>query len=326
MEGKLSIATLENQHRDIFIRAVTNVLSSQIAEVTYAQIVDGLPLSDTAFDVYRSCVCVGHPLLDEHQELCPGVIEHARELGANFDAGALEMDSRLVHDYQSASPGSRGFNTRLIELVARAVHEIAVWLYKQDTNRHKDDAFGLWRPPQDEVRFFPHTFPSTLLCHAWYRDHDQYPEGIADCVGYWAEARIFGGVVLFDRRDPETPDAVYLHPDRRDVIYRIYRLLDDQKHKLLQFMLCDTTPAECPLPLLPSDNNRHRVDPEEAIETTGIYRDRWERRLRPLKSGDARIKDVIDTWNYLSFEDWRDATRRGRRARRERKAKERGLG
>lgn len=52
-------------------------------------------------------------------------------------------------------------------------------------------------------------------------------------VGYWAESRILGGVVLFDRRDPEArpaadpdpeltefntgptvdPDAIYLHPD-----------------------------------------------------------------------------------------------------------------
>lgn len=26
-----------------------------------------------------------------------------------------------------------------------------------------------------------------------------YPNGLADVVGYWAEYRIFGGIVLFDR-------------------------------------------------------------------------------------------------------------------------------
>lgn len=91
----LSIATLGNEHRDLFIRAISNVLSSQLAEVTYAQIVDGLPLSDVAFDVYHSCVCTGHPLLDEHEELCPGVMEHVRKLSADFDAGTLQMDSRV---------------------------------------------------------------------------------------------------------------------------------------------------------------------------------------------------------------------------------------
>jgi hypothetical protein len=30
-------------------------------------------------------------------------------------------------------------------------------------------------------------------------EHAQYPEGIADMVGYWAKDRILGGVVLFDR-------------------------------------------------------------------------------------------------------------------------------
>jgi hypothetical protein len=91
---------------------------------------------------------------------------------------------------------------RLIELVARAVHQFGVWLYQQDTNHHKNDELGLWRPSETKLRFYPRTYPSTLFCHEWYRDYDQYPEGIADCVGYWAEARIFGGVVLFDRRDP----------------------------------------------------------------------------------------------------------------------------
>jgi hypothetical protein len=50
------------------------------------------------------------------------------------------------------------------------------------------------------IRFYPRTFPTTLFCHSWYRDYDQYPNGIAGSVGYWAEARILGGVVLFDRR------------------------------------------------------------------------------------------------------------------------------
>lgn len=62
----------------------------------------------------------------------------------------------------------------------------------------------MWRPSEDRKRLYPKTYPDTLFCHKWYRDHDQYPEGVADSVGYWAEARILGGVVLFDRRDPES--------------------------------------------------------------------------------------------------------------------------
>ena len=50
--------------------------------------------------------------------------------------------------------------------------------------------------------YYPRGFPVTFFRHDWYDDHGQYPDGIADQVGYWAEARILGGVVLFDRRTP----------------------------------------------------------------------------------------------------------------------------
>ena len=88
--------------------------------------------------------------------------------------------------------------TRLVELVARAVHRIAAWLFAQDVTgiRHKDDALGQWRPSEQRKGFYPPTFPTTLFCHRWYGDFDQYPTGIANSVGYWAEARILGGVVL----------------------------------------------------------------------------------------------------------------------------------
>jgi hypothetical protein len=43
-------------------------------------------------------------------------------------------------------------------------------------------------------------------------DYDQYPDGLADVAGYWAEDRIFGGVVLFDRGDSgyEVCDLLFL--------------------------------------------------------------------------------------------------------------------
>jgi hypothetical protein len=63
-------------------------------------------------------------------------------------------------------------------------------------------------------------------------------------VGYRAEARILGGVVLFDRRGPETtpdadPDALYFHSERHKVTYRIYQLLPEQRNALLDFLLAE---------------------------------------------------------------------------------------
>jgi len=104
------------------------------------------------------------------------------------------------------------------------------------------------------------------------------------------------------------PDAIYVHADRARVIYRICRLLDSQTDELTEFLLADPTPQHYPLPILPSEANLERVDPEQALETTGIYRDKWERRLRPLEETDWRTRDVSDFFNYTSPQDWREAT------------------
>ena len=37
------------------------------------------------------------------------------------------------------------------------------------------------------------------IYHDRYRRLEQYPSGLLNVVGYWAETQLFGGVVLFDR-------------------------------------------------------------------------------------------------------------------------------
>lgn len=90
-------------------------------------------------------------------------------------------------------------------MVAVAIHEIAVKLYKLnlDLGRHTD--LTTWAAPTSLQNFYQ-VYPTgqlpTLFMHRNYRDFEQYSNGVADIVGYWAEAQIFGGVVLFDRRRP----------------------------------------------------------------------------------------------------------------------------
>lgn len=94
--------------------------------------------------------------------------------------------------------------------------------------------------------------------------------------------------------------------------YRICRLLDSQKLALLHFLPSeDTTTMVSPLPSLVDQKNTRRVDPEEPAETTGVYRDVWER--RPLEMGelDRRLKDVIDTIDFPTDEDLDKAQERG---------------
>lgn len=109
---------------------------------------------------------------------------------------------KLLSDFQAAGPGSRAFQTRLIELVARSIHQIASSLYTKGPIRPKDDPLFSWRPDEEDEIFYRKGFPPTFFRNHWYQDYDQYPDGVADGVGYWAEARILGGVVLFDRRQP----------------------------------------------------------------------------------------------------------------------------
>ena len=97
--------------------------------------------------------------------------------------------------FHTASPGSRVFKTRLIELTALATHDIAVQLcdLNLDVGRHTGDGMAAWVPDKDnELYWSRYDGPwPTLFRHAWYVAYDQYPSGIADGVGFWAEARIF---------------------------------------------------------------------------------------------------------------------------------------
>lgn len=47
-------------------------------------------------------------------------------------------------------------------------------------------------------------FPGTrfnVYFHPDYVQFKNYPRGLLDVVGYWAETQVFGGVLLFDRSD-----------------------------------------------------------------------------------------------------------------------------
>ena len=89
----------------------------------------------------------------------------------------------------------------LLEILARSCHQIAAQLFQLDDGFHKHSVYEAWRDATIDPQFNPWRVPSlpSAFCHGSYIFHEQYPHGIADVVGYWAEARIFGGVVVFDR-------------------------------------------------------------------------------------------------------------------------------
>lgn len=309
----MPLSDLDEAHFEPLARGITNVFSTKIAQDTFAELVDGVPLRKSHQEAH------GRPLIDalthparQHTALCPGTLERMEEFKAKFVIQDLELDAKTLLDYRAASPGSKAFNTRLIELVARAIHQIAVLILQADIGFHKDDGMVSWVPPKEATlwwRFRRRVLP-TLFIHKWYEAFEQYPAGGGDMAGYWAEMRIIGGVVLFDRLAPENHD-VFLHPDRKFHTYRIFMLTDDQKRQFLDFLASDTPAAapgeNGPLPFLPSEENRHRVDPEEPIHLTGVYRDPWERRKLRESDGDARSHTVWNDRDYLTLQDFGDA-------------------
>jgi hypothetical protein len=235
----------------------------------------------------------------------------------------------LLDAFQAAAPNSRPFQLRLIELAAVAVHQIAVLLYNENmrlhdhhiTNpRHSVDQLTWWQDDDDAedgkwTRIPP--WP-TLFAHPQYSHHVQYPDGLADNVGYWAEDQIFGGVVLFDRSQPwntpvadalESPEPnFYLHPAREGFTRRLWQVKDEEQTALLDFLLSPAPESSSqstngPLPLLPTLDHRVRIDPHYAMFRHHVYRDIWER-PEPTDEEcyfwDCRPKGSID---YPELED-----------------------
>lgn len=79
-------------------------------------------------------------------------------------------------------------------MTAVSVHQIATYLHKLGLN------LGKHAGPHDGATGIP-----TFFFHDYYKNIDQYPNGVADAVGYWVEAEVLDGVSLFDRRQLQEP-------------------------------------------------------------------------------------------------------------------------
>lgn len=86
-------STLGGAHLEAFTRAMRNVLSTELTEITFAQIVDGLPLPDASFDLWE--LPVQHPVYNRHKELCRGVLEETREIQRRLDLGELWLERKV---------------------------------------------------------------------------------------------------------------------------------------------------------------------------------------------------------------------------------------
>jgi hypothetical protein len=94
--------------------------------------------------------------------------------------------------------GSSEFILHLLEMTAIACHDIGAYLFNVSNGGFRP--VKPTRAPYYVNRFNVHDpLPPTVFSYGGYRNVDDYPQGVADCAGYWVEFGIFGGVVRIDR-------------------------------------------------------------------------------------------------------------------------------
>lgn len=185
---------LDGLHRIAFERAIRNMLDTEIAETTFAQIIDGLPLKNVA---HATAGLSWELTLNNHEDLCPGSLGTLAVFRKGFEPLKMSLDLGPLRRYQETPPGSSESTLPLIEFVAVAIHRIAVLLYKVNIP-HRHSCIRMDRICSSTVRGKT-AFHPTPFCLSQHSDPAQYPDGVAELPGYWAEDRIFGGVVLFGR-------------------------------------------------------------------------------------------------------------------------------
>lgn len=185
---------LDATHQSVFQRAVRNVLSTAIAETTFAQIIDGLTLRSVALGTTGLSF---HSAIIDHEQLYPEALEKATRFRSGFDFLSMELQVDVLQRYQNAPVGSRASKIPLTELVAIAIHRLAIMLYKSGNLLKERDLQGdqLCWSSRDKTLVYPTPF----VLYEYASTAQYIEEGVAELPGYWAENQIFGGVVLFDR-------------------------------------------------------------------------------------------------------------------------------
>jgi len=299
-----------SRHLDILVTAMRNVVSTTLAQETLAQIADGLPLAHVEKDRHFGPSYWRHPLLDQHTVLCPGVMDRLQTFLRQYDFSALALDLDSLDNYLHTDPDLTPelFTVRLVEMVALGIHRLAILvndLLYHPVQNPWHDYLESWTPCVEAMEEGKHVeelgtqdrlwcAPVTFFYHRWYNNTMHYRDGYRDQIGYWAENRILGGVLLLDRSkglwDPTNTD-LYLHPDRADVPEEIFKLSAFQKRKLVELCMvgeagqAPTLDGPWTLPVLPHTGRPdHRGRVSEAVTTpyvhlvhSMIFRDAFER-------------------------------------------------
>ncbi|KAK2768653.1 hypothetical protein FQN54_000509 [Arachnomyces sp. PD_36] len=136
--------------------------------------------------------------LIEHREPTAEGWALSRSLGEKLDVWNIPVRASAAQKLQDTALGSKEFSFALMNLMAIMMHDLAVNIYEE------------FHPLSTHIVSTEPTLPD--FAHPKYLNYRAYPRGLADLVGYWAEMRIFGGVVVFEHGNPPGErQAVWLH-------------------------------------------------------------------------------------------------------------------
>lgn len=100
---RISIENLSPDHHQILLNAIQRTISTEDAQFTFAQIIDGLPTEDVSGDSRSPGIFGFHPI-EEHVDLCLGCMEAAREFCDSWRPSDLRFDSHVRLRLASPSP------------------------------------------------------------------------------------------------------------------------------------------------------------------------------------------------------------------------------
>lgn len=88
--SEVPIEVFDPDHYHLLVKAIQNILSTELAELSIAQLIDGVPLMMWVFEGRGCLLEKGHPLL-ERENLCEGALDQARLFRDAFDPAILQF-------------------------------------------------------------------------------------------------------------------------------------------------------------------------------------------------------------------------------------------
>ncbi|CAF9935560.1 MAG: hypothetical protein ALECFALPRED_006476 [Alectoria fallacina] len=218
MPGFGDLSNLSPEKLQELETVLTSILALPVARETYAQIIDGTPTRtpySNDIKAFRSHL-METIIVSDNSKPSDRAMQQYEEIRTAFAPQGLKMElkartpslithlvkpnsAQLVQNYQNALPGSREHLLRLLEIVAASVNALAGMIY---ASFHPDTNIKPPEPPQGhywQFRLTDHFYVD--FYHTNYQRFKPFPFGLLNVVGYWAEAELFGGVVLFERAE-----------------------------------------------------------------------------------------------------------------------------